>query len=113
MPMPSTTSYNRGAILLARLPNVEGTLLLSGEAYNRSGSDLIVALITSNIGSPSKPGDYLVRQWSEAGLLRSSRIRARVSTIHRAKVVGVLGHVSETDLRAYEAGFESAMELCR
>lgn len=118
--MLSTMSYDRGTLLLARFPDVEGTqgklrpvLVLSSVTYQQAGSDLIVALITSNIRAPMKPGDHLISDWQAGGLARPSRIRARVSTIHQASVVRVLGELPPDDFEAFQTEFEAAMDLCR
>src|SRR2546430_15400760 len=97
-------TFSRGQIVLAFFPNAEGSggkqrpaLIVSTDAYNRSGTDITIAEITGNLTSVAKPGDYLIHRWEPSGLLRPCMLRARLVTIHERLVRRGLGTLDSGD----------------
>ena len=110
--------FRRGAVILAPFPFTEKrvskkrpAVVVSGDAYNAAGPDIIVAVITSRTNSPSRPGDHRVRNWRSAGLLKPSLVRARLSTLHGSVVIRQLGLMSQEDMAGVDKGLLIALAL--
>ena len=69
-----------GAVGYKRRPAV----VISRNIFNKAGSKLIVAAMTSNISAPFRPGDTLISDWKAAGLLKPSAVRGVLATIDKA-----------------------------
>ena len=103
--MPPTISYKRGDILLVPFPFSDQSstkqrpaLVISVDAFNEQGPDLLVMAITSQVGGPLRVGEFLIRDWRLAGLLKSSAVKAAIATIEAKLVRRKLGHLSDYDL---------------
>jgi len=86
--MPPTTSYSRGDILLVPFPFSDQTsvkqrpaLVISADNFQQDGPDLLIMAITSQIGGALRLGEFLIRDWQAAGLLKPSAIKAAITTI--------------------------------
>jgi mRNA interferase MazF len=97
------TPCSRWDIILVPFPFTDLTtskkrpaLVISPDAYN-SGSDVVIAFITSRLATPSRPGDHLVGEWQAAGLLKPSLLRMKLATISRGIVIKKLGHLPKTE----------------
>jgi mRNA interferase MazF len=51
--------------------------------------------ITSQLGGPLKLGEFLIRDWQVAGLLKASAVKAAITTIEAGLVRRRLGHLSD------------------
>jgi len=60
-------------------------------------SIVIVAFVTSQLGTPARIGDYHLQYWEESGFPKPSMVRMKFSTIDRSIVVKKLGHLNDTD----------------
>jgi mRNA interferase MazF len=105
--MPSTTSFDRGAVVLVPFAYTDQTqvrrrpaVIVSASAYHTARDELIVAALTSNIHRPRLPGEVLLSEWSAAGLAYPSVFTAILQTIRRSMVERVLGQLSASDLRS-------------
>jgi mRNA interferase MazF len=104
-------SYSRGDVILVDIAFSGATgskrrpaVVLSTNAFNRAGIKLIVAAITSNISPPYRPGDTLLDDWREAGLIKPSAVRGVLTTVDKSDVTRKLGLLSMTDLALVEQG---------
>jgi mRNA interferase MazF len=77
--MPPTISYKRGDVVLAPFPFSDQTslkqrpaLVISVEGFQEQGPDLLIMAMTSQVSGPLKLGEFLIRDWQVAGLLKSS-----------------------------------------
>jgi mRNA interferase MazF len=116
--MPPTTNYKRGDIVLAPFPFSDQTsnkqrpaLVISLDAYNEQGPDLLIMAITSQVGGPLRIGEFLIRDWRLAGLLKSSAVKAAIATIELKLVRRKLGHLSDYDLGELEKALRALLCL--
>src|SRR5436189_6014205 len=103
---PRTTSFSRGDIVLVPFVFAEETgrkirpvVVISSAGYNRSRHDLIVAAITSNMRRRLF-GDYIVADWTSAGLLLPSIVTGIFRTIKQT-MVERLGRMADTEMQAF------------
>lgn len=82
-------------------------------AYN-AGPDVVVAMITSSRSRLASPGlgDVVLRDWSGAGLLQESVVRAgRLLVVERTLVKGPVGSLAPDDLGRVEAALRAVLGL--
>ena len=101
--MPSTTTYKKWDIVLVSFPFTDFTsdkrrpaLIVSPDNFN-VGLDVTIVFITSQINSPSRVGDYYLKNWSEAGLPKPSLVRMKFATLHKSIIVKKLGQLESDD----------------
>lgn len=115
--MQSTTTYNRGEVILTPFPftNLRSgkqrpALVVSSTPYNAATNDLIIAPITSQTGS-QRFGDHVIVGWHQAGLLKPSIVRAKLATVSRRVVVRALGYMPSADVQGVENNLSLALQL--
>lgn len=103
--MPPTTSYKRGDVLLVPFPFSDQTsakqrpaVVVSVDAFQQHGPDLFIMAITTQIGGPLGLGEFLIRDWKSAGLIKPSAVKAAISTLEASLVRRQLGRLSDYDL---------------
>jgi len=113
-----TGTYPRGEVLFAEIlfsgsigSKRRPVIVLSTEDFQRAGSKLIVAAVTSTVAPPFRPGDVLLTDWSQAGLVKPSAVRGLVTVIDRNQVVRRLGRLSGEDLILVEQAVADIMGL--
>jgi mRNA interferase MazF len=87
-----------GAVATKRRPAV----VLSSAVYHSARPDMIVGLITSQIQSASGPTDYVLVDWSTAGLHVASAFRAYLVTLPRSSAIAPIGRLSSGDWNAIQ-----------
>ena len=99
--MPTTTSYNRGSVVLLPFPFSDLTAAKLRPAVVASpqypSDDLIVVAVSSLAGA-LRPGEIPIQLWREAGLLPPSFIKRAVSSISASLVKKMLGSLDGRDL---------------
>ncbi len=103
--MPSEpTEFGFGDIVLVPFPFTDQTavkrrpaVVISGLAYNREKPDLIVMAVTSQLRSIASPGEVWLQDWSEAGLLKTSAVKAVIATLEQRLVIRTLGRLTARD----------------
>ena len=63
--------------------------------------------ITSQVGGPLKFGEFLIRDWQSAGLLKRSGVKAAITTIEAKLVRRQLGRLSDYDLELLNSSLAS------
>ncbi|MBI3959634.1 MAG: type II toxin-antitoxin system PemK/MazF family toxin [Chloroflexi bacterium] len=114
--MPSTTSYKQGDVLLAPFPFTDQSgskqrpaVVLSGDEYNRTHPDVILAPITGQIRSA---GDEVsLVDWQTAGLLKPSVVKPVLSSFDVRLVRRTLGALTSADLVQVRALFARILAL--
>ena len=108
--------YPRGTVLSTEVPysgSVGGkrrpVVILSVEGFHQVGTKLIVVGVTSNVAPPFRPGDVLLSDWLQAGLMKPSAVRGGLAVIGRNEIVRVLGKLSDTDFAGVERGVAGIM----
>jgi mRNA interferase MazF len=116
--MPPTTSYSRGDILLVPFPFSDQTsvkqrpaLVISSDNFQTQGYDLIIMASTSQIGTSQKPGEFPIRDWQPAGLLKPSAVKAAIATIEAKLVRRKLGCLSNYDLQQLTKSLRELLSL--
>lgn len=82
-----------GATGVKRRPCV----VVSSDTYHSQRPDLILGVLTTNTNSASSPNDYLLQDYSAAGLRSPSLFRAYFG-MYRPKQARVIGQLSPRDL---------------
>jgi mRNA interferase MazF len=116
--MPPTISYKRGDILLVPFPFSDQTavkqrpaLVVSADVFQQQSADLLIMAITSQIAGPLRPGEFLVRDWQQAGLLKPSAAKAAIATIEAKLVRRSLGCLSIYDLQQLNTSLRALLGL--
>lgn len=93
--------FNPGDVVTVDFPGVTGVkrrpaLVLSSSTYNASRPDIIVGLITTQTTGLGIT-DYILQDWSEAGLRVASVFRSFIVTLPSSTNLIYIGHLSERD----------------
>ncbi len=107
----SADIYPRGTVLFTEVPfsgsvgsKRRPVVVLSTEDHQQAGSKLIVAGVTSTVAPSFRPGDVLLKDWLQAGLMKPSAVRGGLAVIDRNEIVRRLGQLSEGDFADVEQG---------
>ena len=95
-----------GALGVKRRPAV----VISTDTYHKTRPDVILALLTSRVAGATAPTDYLLQDWSTAGLNSPSAFRAFLATLPATNIV-VIGRLSDRDWRAVQARLRIALAV--
>ena len=119
--MPSTTTYDRGQVIVVNVPfsDQSGTkprpaLVVSAEAFHAKLPDLIVCPISSQSRFYRRPGlgDCPLREWRAVGLQHPSTVRiSKILAVDKAIIKRPLGRLSAPDLARVEAGLRQSLGL--
>ncbi len=93
--------FNPGDVVVLDFPGVTGTkrrpsVVVSSPVYHASRPDVIVGLITSQTAALG-PTDYVLQDWSQAGLKIPSIFRSFFVTLPSATHPTLVGHLSDLD----------------
>lgn len=81
-----------GATGIKRRP----ALVISTALYHQTRPDIIVGVLTSQVMSATQPTDYVLRDWEQAGLHRSTAFRTYLNTVSTTAVIEI-GQLSHYD----------------
>jgi mRNA interferase MazF len=81
-----------GAMETKRRPAV----VVSSDLYHAHRPDLILGVLTTNLGTSTAPTDYVLEDWSAAGLRAPSAFRCYFG-MALPSAVRVTGHLSDRD----------------
>ena len=111
--MPSTIVYKKWDLVLVSFPFTDFTadklrpaLIVSPDDFN-IGNDVTIAFVTSQLNIPTRIGDYRIRQWRAAGLLKASMVRMKFATIDKSIIVKKLGQLLSEDRSEIEKNLVS------
>lgn len=96
-----------GDVVTVDFPGVLGVkrrpaIVVSTDTFHSTRPDVILALLTSQTSETTGPTDYLLQDWSEAGLHRPSSFRTFLATLPVVNI-SVIGHLSVRDWREVQA----------
>lgn len=102
--MPPTTSYSLGDVVLVPFPFSDQTgikkrpaIVVSSQAYQQRRRDLIIMAVSSQIRATPDFGEFTVRDWKKAGLIKPSVIKPVLATIEKRLVLRTLGQLQAAD----------------
>jgi len=102
--MPPTTGYSFGDVVLVPFPFTDQSatkkrpaVVISSNSYHRARPDLLIMAITSQVKAVRAVGEFRVKNWRNAGLLKPSAVKAVITTIERTLVVKRLGRLNSDD----------------
>ena len=104
--MPTTTSYNRGSVVLLPFPFSDQSsakvrpVVILNPSY--PSDDLLVIAVTS-VGAALRPGEFAIQFWREAGFIHPSFAKRAVSSVHGGLVRRELGQLHPLDLSKADA----------
>mgnify|MGYP001382834474 CR=1 FL=1 len=114
------TAYRKGDVVLVDVEFTDRTgsklrpaVVLSVIEYNQNGQDVVIAPITSNLGTTPHLGDYRVVFWQRAGLLAPGIVQAKPTTVEAMFIKRQVGTLLFDDLAGVEAGLRQALDLPR
>ena len=100
--MPTTTIYNRGAIVLLpfSFSDQSSAKIRPAIVVNPPypSDDLLVVAVTS-VGNGLRPGEFAIQRWREAGLLHPSFAKRAIASVSRQLVLRPIGQLDPIDLR--------------
>ena len=104
-----------GDVVAVDFPGVTGVkrrpaVVISTVEYHTHRPDVIVGILTSQTTSATTPLDYLLQDWSAAGLRRASAFRTFLATLP-ATAARHIGHCSERDWQMIQARLARAIAL--
>ena len=112
--MPSTTNYNRGAVVLLPFPFSDQSAakvrpaVVAHPPY--ASDDLIVVAVSSERGT-LRPGESGLGFWREAGLLHPSFLKRAVATVSKDLIRRQLGVLRPEDVSALERALRTWLDL--
>lgn len=109
--------YHRGDVVLVPIDftdrsgsKVRPAVVVSSEKYN-GGPDVLIVSVTSNSRALPHPGDFSIREWKAAGLLKPSLAQTKIATIEATFIRRKLGALAAGDRETLDAGLREALEL--
>ena len=105
-----------GTVMLVDFPGVVASkrrpaVVLSSAVYHAARPDMIVGLVTGQVGKANTSFDYALQDWAAAGLVKPSAFRAFVWTVPMASNPVTLGRLSQADYDAVRERVRRAVKL--
>lgn len=114
--MPFTTACKFGDVVLVSFPftNLQASkkrpaVVISDTAYQQSRPDVILMAITSQIRRPLAFGEYVLKDWQQAGLLKPSVLKPLIATLEQTQIIKVMGQLSVTDQQGLEKALQAIL----
>jgi hypothetical protein len=85
-------------------------VVVSTDTYHATRSDVILALLTTQLHEATTPSDYVLQDWSAAGLYRPSAFRAYLITTEQRQVTWI-GRLSDRDWQEVQARLRIAVAV--
>lgn len=109
------TTLKPGAVVTSNFAGVTGakkrpSIVVSTTTYHTHRPDVILCLLTTQIGKATAPTDYLLQDWAQAGLRQASAARCFFVTIPAAETV-LIGHLSDRDWQEVQARLKLALAV--
>lgn len=110
-----TTSINSGDVVVVKYPGAHKSkrrpgIVVSTDLYHATRPDVIVALVTTQLRSAVGPTDYVLQDWSAAGLRRASAFRAYFD-MFLPTALRRIGHLSDRDWQEVQARLRLALAV--
>lgn len=107
---------NPGDIVLVNFAGVEGTkkrpaVIVSTALFHSVGSDLILAVLTSNVAGAKRPTDYVLQDWRAAGLHLPTAFRPYMRTEMMSSIIYTIGALTPRDWQEVQARLRLALAV--
>lgn len=104
-----------GDVVTVDFPGVLGikrrpAIVVSTDVYHTTRPDVVIGLLTTKTTEATGPTDYILKDWSAAGLRSSSAFRVFLATLPATNIV-VIGHLSERDWKEVQARLRTALSV--
>ena len=96
-----------GAVATKRRPAV----VLSTAQYHSQRPDVIVGLLTSQLGKATSSTDHVLLNWRGANLNKPSAFRSYIWTAPRSVIASQIGRLDEADWTAVQACLTRALQI--
>ena len=111
-------AFQRGDVVLIPFPYTDlsasktrPAVVVSSDIYHAVRSEFLLAYVSSQISQANPTIDYVLVDWSDAGLLKPSFVRPKVAAVEPALVVHRVGALSARDLLELDRCLRRAMAL--
>jgi mRNA interferase MazF len=96
------SSYSRGDVILVRYPfsDLSGSKIRPAVVVNAPhiSKDVLILPLTSKTKT-LLPGEFVLSDWSKAGLNVETAVKRGVYTVHQNLIVQIVGRLSDSDLK--------------
>lgn len=108
--------YQAGDVVLLYFPGIQiakprPAVVVSSAVYHAVRPDVIAALLTSQLRQATTATDYVLQDWSAAGLHAPSAFRSFIETFETREVLRKLGHLSDRDWAEVQARLRLALAV--
>src|SRR6266511_114128 len=99
--MPTTTAYDRGAVVLLPFPFSDQSsakirpAIIANPAYP---SDDLLVVAVSSVSGALRTGEFSIQFWREAGLIHPSFVKRAIASVSADLIRKQLGRVREADI---------------
>ena len=105
-----------GDVVTVDFPGAQGVkrrpaVVISTAVYHAHRPDMIVGLLTTNTPAAIEPTDYILQDWSAAGLNLPSAFRAYLVTMDQRDVRSQVGRLTVKDWEAVQERLEVAIAV--
>jgi mRNA interferase MazF len=105
-----------GTVVLVDFTGVAQTkrrpaVVMSSVLYHSSRPDVILGLLTTDVAGSTAPTDYVLQDWSAAGLHRPTAFRAFLLTQPATFILRELGRLSDRDWQEVKQRLRLALEV--
>lgn len=102
-----------GDVVTVDFPGAQGikrrpAVVVSSKSYHDVRPDVILSLVTSNLGSATTAMDYVLQDWQAAGLRTASAFRCFLATMPATSIIAI-GHLSDRDWQGVQARLKLAI----
>ena len=111
-------AFQRGDVVLIPFPYTDlsasktrPAVVVSSDIYHAVRSEFLLAYVSSQISQANPITDYVLVDWSDAGLLKPSFVRPKVAAVEPALVIHRVGALSTRDLLEVDRCLRRAMAL--
>lgn len=102
-----------GDVVTVDFPGVQGikrrpAVVISTDEYHTQRPDVIIGLLTTQLNKASASTDYLLQDWSAAGLHQETVFRSFLATMP-ASTIKIIGHLTLQDWQAIQLRLKLAI----
>lgn len=102
-----------GDVVTADFPGVTGIkrrpcIVVSSQTYHQTRPDVTLGLLTSQVAGAVEPSDYVLQDWTAAGLHKPSAFRTFLFTLPAASITAI-GHLTDRDWNGLQAAVNNAI----